>query len=60
MLLIAVGTSAKSIRHYGFFGMDREKLKDATAFLEHKGFDGGQITYSWRQLSREKMNTIST
>lgn len=54
MLLIAVSASAKSIRHYVFFGMDREKLKDATAFLEHKGFDGAQITYSWRQLEPGK------
>ena len=50
ILLLAFSASAKSIKHYVFFGMDREKLKDATSFLELKGFDGAQITYSWRQL----------
>jgi hypothetical protein len=30
--------------------MDREKLKDAAAFLETKRFGGAQIAYSWRQL----------
>lgn len=54
ILLLAFSSSAKSIKHYVFFGMDREKLKDATAFLELKGFDGAQITYSWRQLEPGK------
>lgn len=54
ILLLAVSGSAKSIKHYVFFGMDREKLKDATAFLELKDFDGAQITYSWRQLEPGK------
>jgi hypothetical protein len=51
---VAFGSSAKSIKHYVFFGMDREKLKDATAFQGLKGFDGAQITYSWRQLEPGK------
>jgi hypothetical protein len=54
ILLLAFSASAKSIKHYVFFGMDREKLKDATSFLELKGFDGAQITYSWRQLEQGK------
>lgn len=54
ILLIAVSSSAKPIKHYVYFGMDREKLKDATAFLELKGFDGAQIAYSWRQLEQGK------
>ncbi len=54
LLLFTVDTSAKSIRHYVFFGMDREKLKEATAFLETKDFDGAQIAYSWRQLEPGK------
>lgn len=54
VLLIAVGVSAKSIKHYVFFGMDREKLKDAAAFLELKDFEGAQIAYSWRQLEPGK------
>lgn len=34
--------------------MDREKLKDGTAFLELKDSDGAQIAYSWRQLEPGK------
>lgn len=54
ILLFTVSSSAKSIRHYVFFGMDREKLKAATAFLEMKDFEGAQIAYSWRQLEPGK------
>ena len=43
----------KPIHHYVFFGMDREKLKDAT-FLEVPAFEGAQISYSWRQLEQGK------
>jgi len=43
---------AKQIHHYVFFGMDREKLKDAT-FLD-AAFEGAQISYSWRQLEQGK------
>lgn len=46
--------NAKTINHYVFFGMDREKLKDAAAFLETRGFAGAQISYSWRQLEPGK------
>ena len=54
LLLVSCTSSAKPVHHYVFFGMDREKLKDATAFLETKAFDGAQITYSWRQLEPGK------
>src|SRR5215216_2568417 len=54
LLLLGVTGTAKPIHHYVFFGMDREKLKDAAAFLETKAFDGAQITYSWRQLEPGK------
>lgn len=47
-------SSVKNINHYVFFGMDREKLKDAAAFLETRGFAGAQISYSWRQLEPGK------
>ena len=50
LLLVSVTSNAKPVRHYVFFGMDREKLKDSAAFLETKRFDGAQIAYSWRQL----------
>ena len=50
LLLVSVTGNAKTVRHYVFFGMDRERLKGATTFLETKGFEGAQIAYSWRQL----------
>ena len=54
VLLLAITGSAKPLHHYVFFGMDREKVKDATAFLETKNFEGAQIAYSWRQLEPGK------
>lgn len=54
LLLVSVTGTAKPVHHYVFFGMDREKLKDAVGFLETKKFDGAQITYSWRQLEPGK------
>ncbi|HKY46248.1 MAG TPA: hypothetical protein VJM50_24360 [Pyrinomonadaceae bacterium] len=54
LLLVSVTVTAKPVHHYVFFGMDREKLKDAMGFLETKKFDGAQITYSWRQLEPGK------
>ncbi len=49
ILLACTGVSAK-VRHYVFFGQDREKLKQASSFLESKALEGAQVTYSWRQL----------
>jgi hypothetical protein len=46
--------SAKPIHHYVFFGMDREKLKDAKSFLDTPAFEGAQVAYSWRQLEQGK------
>ena len=54
LLLVSVAGNAKPVRHYVFFGMDREKLKESAAFLETKRFDGAQIAYSWRQLEPGK------
>jgi hypothetical protein len=50
ILLLVTGAGAKPVHHYVFFGQDREKLPQATSFLESKAFDGAQITYSWKQL----------
>ena len=50
LLLVSVTGNAKTVRHYVFFGMDRERLREETAFLETKRFEGAQIAYSWRQL----------
>ena len=46
----------KPLHHYVFFGMDREKIKDAKSFLETPAFDGAQVAYSWRQLEQGKDN----
>src|ERR1044072_1524536 len=48
--------SAKSVHHYVFFGMDRERIKEAKSFLETPAFEGAQIAYSWRQLEQGKDN----
>jgi len=42
VLLIGITGSAKPVHHYVFFGMDREKLKAATTFLEMKNFEGAR------------------
>ena len=52
--LCAAGITAKPVHHYVFFGQDREKLKEASSFLQTKKLEGAQITYSWRQLEPEQ------
>jgi hypothetical protein len=52
--LCCVGVAAKPIHHYVFFGQDREKIKDASSFLETKSLEGAQVAYSWRQLEPGK------
>jgi hypothetical protein len=52
--LCCASTSAKPVRHYVFFGQDREKLKAASSFLEANSFEGAQVTYAWRQLEPSK------
>ena len=46
-------TSAKTIHHYVFFDMDRERIRD-TSFLETKAFEGAQLKYTWKELEPEK------
>ncbi len=45
---------AGPVHHYVFFGQDREKLREASSFLETKALEGAQVAYSWRQLEPEK------
>jgi hypothetical protein len=52
--LCCAGVGAKPIRHYVFFGQDREKIKGASSFLETKSLEGAQVAYSWRQLEQGK------
>ncbi len=46
--------SAKQVRHYIYFGQEREQIKTATSFLESKALEGAQLTYPWRLLEPEK------
>ena len=52
--LCVAGVSAKPLHHYVFFGMDREKIKDAKSFLETEAFEGAQVAYGWNQLEPGK------
>ena len=55
-VLTSAPDNAKPLHHYVFFGMDREKIKDARSFLETDAFEGAQISYSWNQLEQGKDN----
>jgi hypothetical protein len=48
------GATAKALRHYVFFGQDREKLRTDSLFLRTRQVEGAQIAYTWRQLEPEK------
>ena len=52
--LCGTAAGAKPVRHYVFFGQDREKIKEASSFLDNKAFEGAQVAYSWRQLEPDK------
>jgi hypothetical protein len=56
VLICAATVPAKPIHHYVFFGMDREKIKDAKSFFETEAFEGAQVAYSWNQLEQGKDN----
>jgi hypothetical protein len=45
--------TAKPIRHYVFFNLDRVRIKDPE-FLRDPAFEGAQIKYTWRQLEPSK------
>src|ERR1044071_2024302 len=59
LLLVSVTGGAKTVRHYVYFGMDRERLKGATAFLETKGFEGRRLPIRGDSLSLGGMSMIS-
>jgi hypothetical protein len=52
--LCGTGAVAKPLHHYVFFGMDREKIKEAKSFLDTKAFEGAQVAYAWSQLEPGK------
>ena len=54
VFIFAASVNAKSLHHYVFFAMDREKIKETKSFLETKAFEGAQVAYTWRQLETGK------
>jgi hypothetical protein len=44
----------RAVHHYTFFGQDREKLVQDTAFVNTRALEGAQVSYSWRQLEPAK------
>src|SRR5688572_27868203 len=52
--LCAASVIGKPVRHYVFFGQDREKIKEAASFLKTRILEGAQVTYTWRQLAPKK------
>jgi hypothetical protein len=59
VLLLALAITpvavAKDVRHYVYVGRDRAKFTEP-GFLDHKGVDGFQVRYSWKQLEQGKDN----
>ena len=55
--VFAPASRAEGVRHYVFVGMEREKLAEP-GFLDHKGVDGFQVKYTWKQLEQGKDNYI--
>ncbi len=49
-LAACTSVHAGPVRHYAFFGQDREKLPAMKAFLDDPDFEGAQVTYTWKQL----------
>jgi len=58
-LAVVSGSLARAddVHHYIFVGMDRERLF-VPGFLDHKGIDGVQVKYTWRQLEQGKDNYV--
>jgi hypothetical protein len=59
-LLFVTNVSAaagEGVHHYIFVGRDREKLAEP-GFLDHKGIDGVQVKYTWKQLEQGKDNYV--
>lgn len=54
LLACCAGVGAKPVHHYVFFGQDREKIREASSFLETRALEGAQVRYSWRQLEPEQ------
>src|SRR5215470_6714190 len=51
--ILTSSIDAKPVRHYVFFGRDRERIAEAS-FLETKAFEGAQLKYTWKELEPQK------
>lgn len=47
------GSPTKPVKHFIYFGRDREKIHDP-AFYNNPNIAGAQVRYAWRQLESEK------
>jgi hypothetical protein len=54
LLACCAAAGARPVHHYVFFGSEREKIREASSFLETKALEGAQVRYSWRQLEPEQ------
>lgn len=53
LILLSLVFNTKPIKHFTYFGRDREKIHDS-AFYNNPNIAGAQIRYAWRQLESEK------
>ena len=53
IVLCHTGAFAKTVRHYVFFNMERERITEES-FLKTKAFEGAQLKYMWRELEPRK------
>lgn len=53
-LLVLWSPAQKPVHHYVFFGQDRDRMRQDSAFLATKELEGAQISYFWRSLESEK------
>lgn len=51
--LLAGITPARAQRHYVFFNLERERIRESS-FLDTDAFVGAQLKYTWRELEPEK------
>ena len=52
--LCCAAAGARPVHNYVFFGLGREKIREAASFLSTDALEGAQVTYTWRQLEPER------
>ncbi len=46
--------SQKEVKHFIFYGRDRDRIHDDTGFLNNDKIKGAQLVYTWRELEPKK------